>query len=69
MKKNKIAYIPLTKIVVNENNEEMAVCRFYGTDKCRTIHSECDCSSCSFHQSMMIQFNALEEWYASKYNK
>lgn len=63
-----IAYEPLTKKITDENGNQMVVCRFHGTDKCRDIHTPNQCISCPMLAKMIIQLNAFEEVYMEETN-
>lgn len=58
-------YQPLTKKVTDNKGSEIAVCRYYGTESCRKIHTPNGCESCPIMRVIFEQLNAFEEIYLS----
>lgn len=56
-------YEPLTKKIIDENGNPMVVCRLYGTEKCRNIHTPNPCAGCPMVAKIMAQLNVFEEVY------
>ena len=60
-------YEPLTRTIMNESGQLVAVCKFYGTEQCRMIHkTPNDCNiRCPMIAAIIEQLNAFEEVYLS----
>lgn len=54
-------YQRLTKVVTQHNGQEMIACSFYGTDKCRSIHTKRGCLECPVFAAILNQLYAFEE--------
>lgn len=57
-------YKRLTKTITNENGDIIPVCRFYGTQKCQTIHTPQNCPACPMMQVFIKQLAAFEDIYS-----
>lgn len=55
-------YEPLTKKIIDADGNELVVCAYYGTEKCRDIHKN-ECNSCPMMAAFIKQLNAFEEVY------
>lgn len=57
-------YKPLTKKIINDDGQEIVVCKYYGNeDICRKIHNPDGCNSCPMLMAIMKQLNVFEEVY------
>lgn len=56
-------YKPLTKKIIGENGQQIVVCRYYGTDMCRKIHTPNECNCCPMIAAILEQLNIFEEVY------
>lgn len=56
-------YEPLTKKIIGENGQQIVVCRYYGTDTCRNIHTPNECNHCPMMTAILKQLNIFEEVY------
>ncbi len=56
-------YKPLTKKIIDENGQQIVVCRYYGTDQCLKIHTTPQCTYCPMMTAIVEQLNAFEEVY------
>lgn len=54
-------YQRLTKVVKQHDGQEMIACSFYGTDKCRSIHTKRGCLDCPVFAAILNQLYAFEE--------
>lgn len=55
-------YVPITKKVIDENNNEHIKCAFEGTSKCQ-IHSESGCTNCPAFKAILAHLNTFENIY------
>ena len=55
-------YQPLTKIITDEKGNEKVSCRYYGTEKCRSIHTS-GCNNCPMFGVILNQLNTFETIY------
>lgn len=56
-------YIPLTKII-KQDDKEFVVCKFYGTQECRSIHTpNAGCACCPMMAAILNQLHAFETCY------
>lgn len=57
-------YEPLTKKIIDKKGQQIVVCRYYGTSKCREIHTAPDkCNCCPMMAAILEQLNVFEEIY------
>lgn len=57
-------YVPITKKVIDEKNNEHVKCAFEGTSKCQ-IHNESGCTNCPVFKAILTHLNAFENIYLS----
>ena len=57
-----MSYEPLTKIVIDDNGNQMAACRLYGTNEC-LIHKPNGCTNCPMLKAIFTQLNTFEKIY------
>jgi hypothetical protein len=57
-------YKPLTKKIIDNKGQQIVVCQYYGTKKCREIHNAPnECNSCPMIAAILSQLNVFEEIY------
>lgn len=65
-----ITYKPLTKKIINQDGQQVVVCKYYGTDECRKIHKNSDgCNGCPMMAAVLNQLNVFEEIYLEEGDK
>ena len=52
-------YTPLTKIIIDDNGDERAVCAFHDIENCQN-YGKCD-SDCVMHTAVLQQLNIFEQ--------
>ena len=57
------AYEPLTITTTDGAGNEKAECRFYGTEKCQSIHMSNGCYNCPVFKAILKQLNTFEQIY------
>ena len=55
-------YIPLTKIITDENGNQSVACSFVGTEMCRELHNA-GCMKCPVFAAILKQLNTFESVY------
>lgn len=58
-------YKPLTKIIKTDDGVEKVACRFYGTEQCRSIHTN-GCVGCPVMAAILNQLHIFEEIYMER---
>lgn len=61
-------YERLTKRIVDEHGKSLAVCRYFGTDMCQTIHTSQNCLYCPMLQCLLEQLCVFEDVYTEEDN-
>ena len=56
-------YTPLTKKITDANGNEIAVCRFSGTEKCSALNTSHQCANCPMFANIITMLNTFEEIY------